>query len=155
MQQYRVGDRVNSVHGPGDVLLWDVVLAADCSEEMLRKHVVNDLGQVVFAATVVDVFVDGALCLHYDDYAERGVEPAGAVRPRIQMPWHPRFLKDSFILLLRRNMGHGRVLEGLEVRWAYVSRLMQALTKLGHWRMETSLAPMHKHYDPRLFDVLS
>ena len=91
LQQYRVGDRVNSVHGPGDVLLRDVVLAADCSEEMLRKHVVNDLGHVVFAATVVDVLDDGALCVHYDDYVERGVEPAGAVRPRIQMPWHPRF----------------------------------------------------------------
>ena len=77
------------------------------------------------------------------------------VEARVQMPWHPRFLKEALVVCLRRNVGHGKVLEGLEVRWAVVCRLMQALTKLGRWRLDGALGPMHKWYDPRLFDMLS
>ena len=47
------------------------------------------------------------------------------------------------------------VLEGLEVRWGLVVRVLHALTKLGPWRGEASIGPMHKWYDPRMFDVLS
>jgi len=58
--------------------------------------------------------------------------------------------------MLRRNIGHGRVLEGLEVRWGLVVRVLQALTRLGPWRGSSgALGPMHKWYDPRLFDLLS
>ena len=53
-------------------------------------------------------------------------------------------------------MGHGKgVLEGLEVRWGYVCRLMQALSHVGRYRLDGSSGPMHKYYDPRLFDLLS
>ncbi len=50
---------------------------------------------------------------------------------------------------------YGRVLEGLEVRWGLVVRVLQALTRLGPWRVDGSIGPMHRWYDPRLFDVLS
>ena len=155
LKQYRVGDRVNSFRGPGADVGRSAQLASESSDKVLQAHAVDNLGHVVFGATVSHVFADGTLRLQYDDYSEFGDEAADSVRPRIQMPWHPRFLKDSLIVLLRRNIGHGRVLEGLEVRWSYVCRLMQALTKLGRWRMETSLGPMHKYYDPRLYDILS
>ena len=32
---------------------------------------------------------------------------------------------------------------------------MQALTRLGRWHAGGAVGPMHKYYDPRLFDVLS
>ena len=141
LKQYRVGDRVNSFRGPGADVGRSAQLASESSDQVLQAHAVDNLGHVVFGATVSHVFADGTLRLQYDDYSEFGDEAADSVRPRIQMPWHPRFLKDSLIVLLRRNIGHGRVLEGLEVRWSYVVRLMQALTKLGRCRMETSLGP--------------
>ena len=67
------------------------------------------------------------------------------------MPWHPKFLKDQLVIILRRNLGHGRVLAGLEVRWRLVSNILNALTRLGHWRLDGSVGPMHKWYDSRLF----
>ena len=32
--------------------------------------------------------------------------------PRVQMPWHPKYLKENLVICLRRNIGHGKVLEG-------------------------------------------
>ena len=46
------------------------------------------------------------------------------------------------------------MLDGLEVRWGLVVRALQALTRLGPWRGDNTIGPMHKWYDPRLFDVL-
>ena len=42
----------------------------------------------------------------------------------------------------------------MEIRWDVVSRILRALTKLGPWRLDNSIGPMHKWYDPKLFDVL-
>ena len=57
--------------------------------------------------------------------------------------------------MFRRNLGHGRVLDGLEVRWGLVVQVMQALTRIGRWRDDEVVeGPMHKWYDPKLFDVL-
>lgn len=92
----------------------------------------------------------------------RAVEVSENVRPRQVMPWHPKNV--PLHMMLRRNIGHGRVLEGLQVRWAYVSRLLQALCAFprdgyGPWRLGGSEEePMHKYYDPALFkmcDVLA
>ena len=57
--------------------------------------------------------------------------------------------------MLRRNVGRGKTLEGLEVRWGLVARILQALTQFGIWRSDGSEGPMHKYYDRRLFDMLS
>ena len=57
--------------------------------------------------------------------------------------------------MLRRNLGRGRVMEGLELRWALVSNILHALTALGPWRLDGAVGPMHKWYDPRAFDLLS
>ena len=58
--------------------------------------------------------------------------------------------------MLRRNLGHGRVIEGLELRWGLVSNILHALVALGRWRVSDGAeGPMHKWYDPRLFDLLS
>ena len=86
LKQFRVGDRVNSVRGPGGDVGRAVKLASDSSQELLERHAVDDLGQVVFAATVVHVFADGSLRLEYDEYSECGIELAESVRPRVQMP---------------------------------------------------------------------
>ena len=63
--------------------------------------------------------------------------------------------------LMRRNVGYGQVLEGLEVRWGLVVKIMQALVAYPEagalpWRECGQWAePMHKYYDRKLFDVLS
>ena len=41
---------------------------------------------------------------------------------------------QNLVLYFRRNLGHGRVIDGLEVRWALVVRVMHALTRIGRWR---------------------
>jgi hypothetical protein len=115
---------------------------------------VDEQGFLVFPARVKRVEADGRLVLEYDGGIGEGLELPEKVRGRVQMPWHPKFLKGQLVIMLRRNMGHGRVLEGLEVRWSYVARIMKALTHIGRYRMDGSDGPMHKHYDPRLFDVL-
>ena len=63
--------------------------------------------------------------------------------------------------MLRRNVGRGKdVLEGLEVRWAFVANLLQVLCAFprncyGPWRLGGSeKEPMHKYYDPRLFHMM-
>jgi len=71
------------------------------------------------------------------------------------MLWHPKFLKGVCTTMLRRDLGRGRALEGLELRWGLVSNILHALTALGPWRLDGSEGPMHKWYDPRLFDLLS
>ena len=73
------------------------------------------------------------------------------------MPWHPKDV--PLILKLRRNLGRGVVLEGLHVRWWYVARLLGALCAVAPhgqvWRIGgEEQEPMHKFYDPRMFDVL-
>ena len=70
------------------------------------------------------------------------------------MPWQPK--QVPLHIMLRRNVGRGKdVLEGLEVRWAYVANLLQALCafpRFGKWRLDSKVEeePMHKYYDPRM-----
>ena len=71
----------------------------------------DEAGNLVFAATVTDVMADGTLVLQYDIGGE-GVERITQVEPRVRMPWHPTFLRGVYTILLRRNLGHGRTLEG-------------------------------------------
>ena len=97
-------------------------------------------------ATVREVLPDGLLVLDYDCGGD-GVEEAQHVWPRVRMPHQPKFLKGQLAIMLRRNLGHGRVLEGLEVRWSLVSNILHALTKLGPWRLDGSVGN-------RLFDVM-
>ena len=77
------------------------------------------------------------------------------LQTRVRMPWNPKFLNGQLTIFLRRNLGHGKVLEGLEVSWGKVAAILQALTQMGRWRLDAQEGPMHKYYDPRLFDVLS
>ena len=71
------------------------------------------------------------------------------------MPWHPKFLKGVYSLMLRRNLGRGRVLGGLELPWGLVPDILHALCALGRWRLDGSVGPMHKWYGPHAFDVMS
>ena len=103
-----------------------------------------------------DISLDGKLLLEYDHGGE-GMELPEWVWPRAQMPWHPK--KVPLVLNLRRNVGRGVVLEGLHVRWWYVARLLRALSAYPPngqvWRIGgQEQEPMHKFYDPRVFDVL-
>ncbi|MCP4743704.1 MAG: hypothetical protein GY871_15985, partial [Actinomycetales bacterium] len=83
----------------------------------------------------------------------------------------PKFLNGQFALFLHRNVPHGKDIEDVPVRWDYVSRYLQALTRLGRWRLDhgpcgpvdvedgvdwrtlPGVGPMHCWYDPGLFDV--
>ena len=121
-------------------------------------------GRLVFAATITSVRVNGDLVLAYFDGAVElgtGVELQEHLTARIQMPWHPKQVQENLVILMRRNVGYGEVLEGLEVRWALVAKIIRALASFpeagsGPWREGGSWRePMHKYYDPRLFDVMS
>ena len=75
------------------------------------------------------------------------------------MPHHPKNV--PLHMMLRRNVGGGRdPLEGLQVRWWVVARLLHALCAFPRkgcppWRLGGSMEePMHKYYDPREFDVM-
>ena len=107
----------------------------------------------MFPATIRDVTSDGRLLLTFDHNMGEGEVEITQVVPRITMPWHPKFLRGQYTILLRRNLGRGRVLEGLELRWGLVSNILHALTKLGRWRLDGEVGPMHKFYDVRLFDI--
>ena len=144
---------MNSVRGPGDDLNRLPLYAAEVPVEVRSDRGVDDFGRLVFAATVTEVRADGSFVLSYDGDGH-GVESPGLVTPRVRMPWNPKFLKGQLTIMLRRNLGQGRVLEGLEVRWDLVSRLLGALTRLGPWRLDGSVGPMHKWYDGKLFDSM-
>ena len=159
---------MNSVRGPGEeerqnpdrpARLW-----REASREEQDRFGKNDGGHMIFAARVLDVRTNGDPMVLYMDGATElgeGVEREANVMARVQMPWHPRHLHEQLIILMRRNVGFGQTLENLEVRWRLVARIMRALTSYpelgaGPWREGGSLQePMHKDYDPRLFDVLS
>ena len=174
LRQYRVADRVNSNRGPGEDVDRPVRRAVDATADERERWGVDGSGLLVFPARVVEVLPDGRLVLVYDGEDGRGLELPENVTPRVQMPWHPRYLKGCLVIMLRRSLGRGVVLEGLEVRWPLVCRLLQALTHVradAHWvepryaeGIYSSVAaaeyregrggPMHRWYDPRLFDVL-
>ena len=164
MKQYILGDRVNSRRGPyGDLNDPNrgVREAIHGTDEDRRLYGVDGCVSLIFPGTVREVRPNGHLEIEYD-IGGRAVEIPENVRPRQVMPWHPKNV--PLHMMLRRNIGHGRVLEGLQVRWAYVARLLQALCAFprqgyGPWRLGGSEEePMHKYYDPALFkmcDVLT
>ena len=142
LQRYQKDDRVNSVRGPGDQRDRPVRYAYAHPADRERFATDED-GCLVYPATVREVLPDGLLVLDYDCGGD-GVEEAQHVWPRVRLPHQPKFLKGQLAIMLRRNLGHGRVLEGLEVRWSLVSNILDALTKLGPWRLDGSVGPMHK-----------
>ena len=117
MCRYEVGDRVNAKLGPGTSLTstegrlkhW-----VSASEEERRVLVADESGALVWPATVKEVSASGQLVLTYDHGFGEGVVEISHVTPRVRMPWHPKFLKGVYTLMLRRNLGRGCVLEGLE-----------------------------------------
>jgi len=166
LRQYRIDERVNSIRGPpsteaddDEALLRSPRLAKHATEEERNLFAEAPSGHLIYPATIKDITADGRLLLEYTDstgrvFGRRGLESPQWVTARVQMPWHPSHLNEVLIIMLRRSVGHGRVLEGLEVRWGLVVKVLQALTRLGPWRGGGVLGPMHKWYDPRLFDVL-
>ena len=96
LRSYRVGDRVNSVRGPGEDVARPVVEAATASEEQRRRFGRDGVGRLLFPATVEEVFADGRLRLRYDGGVDAegraaqaawgfGVELQEQVAPRVQM----------------------------------------------------------------------
>jgi hypothetical protein len=137
LKQYRVGDRVDSVRGPGSDLQRETKKGVTCTKEERERHAVTAAGELVYPARVRDILADGTLVLDYDHGGD-GVELPEHVTARLVMPWNPKDV--PLHMMLRRNIGHGRVLEGLQVRWHYVARLLQALCAFprngyGPWRL--------------------
>ena len=155
LDHFRVGDWVNSVRGPGENPNRPERLACDeSSKEVLEQHAVDEEGRLVYPAEVVEVRGDGVLKLEYR-HGGIGFERVEDVEARLQMPWNPKLLRNKLMIMLRRNVGRGAVIEGLQVRWWLVAQILQALTEIGPYRMDGSHGPMHKSYDPRRFRVLS
>ena len=154
MQRYELGDHVNSVRGPGDQRDRPIKYAYAATAEDRASYAQDEAGCLVFPATVREILPDGLLVLDYRCGGD-GAEEIVRVWPRIRMPCHPKFLKGQLTIMLRRNLGHGRALEGLEVRWGLVGNVLRALTCLGPWRLDGSVGPMHKCYDPRMFEFMS
>jgi hypothetical protein len=153
---YRVNDRVNSIRGPGEDLQRRPLKAWEPEAPKDAVHVVIPGGELVYPARVKEVMRDGRLLLEYDHGGE-GFELPQWVWSRAQMPWHPKDV--PLVLNLCRNLGRGVVLEGFQVRWWYVSRLLHALTAYAPngqaWMIGWQEGePMHKFYDSRMFDVL-
>ncbi|MCP5040941.1 MAG: hypothetical protein GY944_07905, partial [bacterium] len=169
---YRVGDRVNCFLRPGEDLDRERVTPASATERERAVCAVADEGALVFPATVRAVSQSGVFELAYDEpFGGVGSATLKDLRPRVRMPWHPKFLNGQFALFLHRNVPHGKDIEDVPVRWDYVSRYLQALTRLGRWRLDhgpcgpvdvedgvdwrtlPGVGPMHCWYDPGLFDV--
>ena len=161
MKQYRPGDRVNSVRGPGQDPRnpdREVKKAVQATDEERRQFAVDWAGDLIIPGRVRQRLPDGLLVVDYDSGGE-GLERVENLTPRVTMPWHPK--QVPLHIMLRRNVGRGKdVLEGLEVRWAFVANLVQALCAFprdgyGEWRLGGSKEePMHKYYDPRLFHMM-
>lgn len=152
---FKFGDKVNSTKGPGRERDRAHVYAYAATEADCKRFSKDEYGRLFFSGTVREVLSDGALVVDNDCGGE-GLEDIQDLRPRIRMPWHPRFLSRQFGSMVRRNLGHGQVLGGLEVRWGLVANILKALCAVGRapWRGEEELGPMHKYYDRGLFDVL-
>ena len=119
MCRYDVGDRVNSKLGPGttlDTTEGRLKHLFSANDEERRLLAADEAGLLVWPATVKEVSPSGVIVLTYDHGFGEGVVELTHLTPRVRMPWHPNFLKGVYTLMLRRNIGRGRVLEGLELR---------------------------------------
>ena len=163
MKNYEVNDRVNSFRGvfPGSDPRdpdREVRKATSSTPQDREKYAVDFLGNLIIPGKVIERFADGKLLVQYDNGLE-GIEWAHNVQPRLVMPWHPKHV--PLHIMLRRNVGRGKgVLEGLQVRWRYVSNLLQALCALPPGRTQWRLGggshePMLKYHDRRLFYLMS
>ena len=147
LQRYQKDDRVNSVRGPGDQRDRPVRYAYAHPADR-ERFATDESGCLVYPATIREVLPDGLLVLDYTDASGRvwlgeGVEEAQHVWPRVRMPHQPKFLKGQLAIMLRRNLGHGRVLEGLEVRWSLVSNILDAL-KISNRKFSKSINWFYK-----------
>ena len=151
LREFRVGDRVNSTRGPGrDVNRARVVWTPSAP---YTGQSTDASGFVVFPGTVMEKLAGGELLVRYDGGGE-GVELEEHLVARVRMPWSPKDLKGQLVIMLRRSLGRGRgYLEGLEVRWGLVARILRALCRFGEWGPEGRRGPMHKYYDQGLFDL--
>ena len=173
LQDYKVRDRVNSVRGPGADPDRPPKLARDATPEELSRCAVDPHGRLVYPATVRRVEGAAILMLEYDEFrGELYPERTENLTSRVQMPWQPRQLQGALVIFLTQNVKFGDAIEGLEVRWGLVCRVMRALTSrpdvYAHMRLNDGRAlpwrdgggpdePMHRWYDMRqgMFDVLS
>ena len=174
LRHFKVGDRVNSVRGLGDDLDRPPKLARDATADEKARFATDAQGRLVYPATVRRVEGVGVLMLEYDHHFGQGefcAERFEHVTPRVQMPWHPRQLHGKLVIMLTRNVRHGEPIEGLEVRWDLVCKILRALTRLPRdcqsmllhdgralpWREGGGEGePMHRWYDEMtgMFDVL-
>ena len=86
LREYRVGDRVNSVRGPGNDLRRRAVRAENASNDVLGANGRNAAGEVVFAAEVQEVLPDSNYVLRYDYGGLSGIEAKEHLQPRVRMP---------------------------------------------------------------------
>ena len=153
LREFRVHDRVNSTRGPGAEV--DRPRVVPTPVDPYADYARDGSGFVVFPGTVVERLGNGQLRVRYDCGAE-GVELEEHLVARVRMPWSPKDLKGQLVIMLRRSLGRGRgYLEGLEVRWGLVARILRALCRPGVWGPEDRRGPMHKYYDSGLFDLAS
>ena len=138
MDHFKVGDRVNSVRGPGQELTRPVRHAGAAQPHELELHALDEERRLVFPARVVEVWGDGTLLLKYD-HGGLGVERTDQVEARMQMPWNPKQLRNKLVIMLRRNVGRKAPIEGIQVRWWLVAQILQALTELGPYRLDGSV----------------
>ena len=127
------------------------------TDEERSRFAVDWAGDLIIPGEVLRVHPGGLLEVQYDHGGE-GLERIENVTPRVTMPWQPK--QVPLHIMLRRNVGRGKdVLEGLEVRWAYVANLLQALCafpRFGKWRLDSKVEaePMHNYDDPRMFHMM-
>ena len=169
LRHYRVGDRVNSVRGPGADLERGVVYARDATDQDRTAFATNKEGHLVFPGTVTRVEGVERVYVKYDHSGDKEFsERVEWLQPRVQMPWNPQDLQGQLVIMLTQNVRHGDPIEGLEVRWGLVCKILKALTahpalypkvtQGDPWRFGGSNdEPMHRWYDPKhgMFDVLS
>ena len=85
----------------------------------------------MFPGTVTRVEGVERVYVKYDHAGdEEFVERVEWLEPRLQMPWHPQCLQGQLVIMLTQNVRHGDPIEGLEVRWELVCKILKALTAL-------------------------
>ena len=118
---FRPGDPVNSVRGPhGDmndpgrppVLGEDACVSAS---DRLR-YAANGKGELVFPGRVREITEAGLVVVEYAGADRVGLEFRENIEHRLTLPWGPKVLRGTHVIMLRRGVGHGKVLEGLEGR---------------------------------------
>ena len=111
LNPFRAQDPVNSVRGPyGDVRdpRRPPVLAKDVGDADRQRFATNAKGELVFAGRVREVLNTGLIVVEYSCGGE-GLEVRENLEHRITLPWSPRVLRGTQVIMLRRGLSHGRV----------------------------------------------